>query len=204
MNEKCMFQQEKVFGRHQGFALENKYRSHGFQWQQLGSQGMRSEDTVEMCPHLTCLHTRNAGGVKHPLPLSRTQRNLVCHQVYLTQRPKQQLGKTVERRHWTWVCNTESSCIRLCTVKLHTKDFKNVHTTCFNTSDRVAFEGSVSKSNLLEVPAFGPKEYKTFRWADVHWMDGGICETCFKPSINLLYPSVQLIRQTQLLIMVYL
>lgn len=166
--------------------------------------GYEVEGTVGMCPHLTCLHTRDAGGVKHPLPLSRTQRNLVCQQVYLTQRPKQQLGKTVEQRHWTWVCNTESSCIRLCTVKLHTKDLKNVHTTCCNTCDRAAFEGSVSKSNLLEVPAFGPKEYKTFRSAHVHWMDGHMCETRFIPSINLLYPSVQLICQTQLLIMVYL
>lgn len=83
--------------RLQGCALETKYSSHCFQWQQLGSQGIRSEGTVQLCPHLTCLHTRDAGGVKHSLPLSRTQRNLVCQQVYLTQHPKQQLGKTVDR-----------------------------------------------------------------------------------------------------------
>lgn len=49
-------------------------------------------------PSLTCLHTRDTGGVKHPLPLSRTQRDLVCQQVYLTQRPTQRIDKTVEQR----------------------------------------------------------------------------------------------------------
>lgn len=43
-----------------------------------------------MCPPLTCLHTRDAGSVKHALPLSGTQRYLVRQQVYLTQRPSQQ------------------------------------------------------------------------------------------------------------------
>lgn len=57
-----------------------------------------SEGTAEMCPPLTCLQTRDAGGVKHPLPLSRTQRNLVCQQVYLTQRPTQRRDKTVKQR----------------------------------------------------------------------------------------------------------
>lgn len=97
----------KAFVRLQGCAAETEYRSQGFQWQQLVSQGMRSESTLETCPPLTCLHTGDAGGVKQPLPLSRTQRNLVCQQVYLTQRPKQQLGKTVEQRYWTWMCHTE-------------------------------------------------------------------------------------------------
>lgn len=89
----------KAFVRLQDCAAETEYRDQGFQWQRLGSQGMRSESTLETCPPLTCLHTGDAGGVKHPLPLSRTQRNLVCQQVYLTQRPKQQSGKTVEQRH---------------------------------------------------------------------------------------------------------
>lgn len=40
-------------------------------------------------PPLTCLHARDAGGVKHPLPLSGAQRNLVRQQVNLTQRPAQ-------------------------------------------------------------------------------------------------------------------
>lgn len=151
----------KAFVRLQGCAAETEYRSQGFQGQQLGLHGMRSESTLEMCPPLTCLHTGDAGGVKHPLPLSRTQRNLVCQQVYLTQRPKQQLGKTVEQRHWMWVCHTESTCIHLCSIKLHTKDSKYVHTTCCTTHDRVTLEGSVSKSKPIAAQAFGPKQYKT-------------------------------------------
>lgn len=162
LNE-CVYVSERnltleVFVRLQGCAAETEYRSQGFQWQQLGLQGMRSESTLEMCPPLTCLHTRDAGGVKHPLPLSRTQRNLVCQQVYLMQRPKQQLGKTVEQRHWTWVCHTESTCIRLCQEKTHTK---YVHTTCCTTGDRVTLEGSGSETKLIRAQAFGPKEYKT-------------------------------------------
>lgn len=89
----------KSVWRLQGCAADTRYRSQGFQWQQVGSQGVSSESTLEMCPPLTCLHTGDAGGVKHPLPLSRTQRNLVCQQVNLTQRPKQQLGETAEQRH---------------------------------------------------------------------------------------------------------
>lgn len=56
------------------------------------------EGAAEMCPPLTCLRTRDAGGVKHPLPLSRAQRNLVCQQVNLTQRPTQRRDKTVKQR----------------------------------------------------------------------------------------------------------
>lgn len=57
-------------------------------------RGEGSEGTGETCPRLTCLHTGDAGGVKHSLPLSRTQRDLVCQQVYLTQRPTRREDKT--------------------------------------------------------------------------------------------------------------
>lgn len=66
-----------------------------------------------MCPPLTCLQTRDTGGVKHPLPLSRTQWNLVCQQVYLTQRPTQQMDKTVEQRQLN-VSVQESKLMHLC------------------------------------------------------------------------------------------
>lgn len=63
------------------------------------------EGMATMCPPLTRLHTRGAGGIKHPLPLSRTQGNLVCQQVYLTQRPAQQRDK---RKTETTVCECKT------------------------------------------------------------------------------------------------
>lgn len=86
----------------QGFAIDTKSRRQGFhsplprQQQKVIGFGFRGHGRG--VPSLTCLHTRDAGGVKHPLPLSRTQRDLVCQQVYLTQRPTQRIDKTVEQR----------------------------------------------------------------------------------------------------------
>lgn len=73
-------------------------------------------------PSLTCLHTGDTGGVKHPLPLSRTQRDLVCQQVYLTQRPTQQIDKTVEQRQLN-VSVQQSKAMHLCLYFSHTTCF---------------------------------------------------------------------------------
>lgn len=88
--------------RLQGFAVEAEARGQGFrrplprQWQKITGFGFRGRGGG--APPLTCLHTGDTGGVKHPLPLSRAQRDLVCQQVYLTQRPTQRVDKTVEQR----------------------------------------------------------------------------------------------------------
>lgn len=75
----------------------------------LGLQGEGSEGSADMCPHLTCLQTRDAGGVIHPLPLSRTQGNLVRQQVYLTQRPR---AKEQNSRTETMFTACECACWR--------------------------------------------------------------------------------------------
>lgn len=95
----------------QGCAVENETSSRGFQWLTGGSEVM-----AEMCPPLTCLQTRDAVGVKHPLPLSRTQRNLVRQQVNLTQRPTQRRDKIVKQRQPD-VSDRASSCIGICRVQ---------------------------------------------------------------------------------------
>lgn len=83
-------------------------------------------------PSLTCLHTRNTGGVKHPLPLSRTQRDLVCQQVYLTQRPTERIDKTVEQRQLN-VSAQQSKAMHLCLYFTYTTCcfFCNKSNVCF-------------------------------------------------------------------------
>ena len=66
-------------------------------WDVRGSEVEKSE--ISRCPPLTCLYAGNTGGIKHALPLGRTQGNLVGQQVNLIQRPTAKRQNSKNRTH---------------------------------------------------------------------------------------------------------